>query len=785
MFNAILFASALALSSTQAGEVTLPDAQLLGPRTAWESGTIQGTSAMGAGFRARTSDAGLFVRLDGTAPVLPEVSIRLEGIGRGDMSSRRPESVSPTSAGERIEYGWGVVRERFEAHTGGIEQSFEFDEEPDGAGELVLEIQIDGPFQVEERIVPSVGALDLFSFGRPAVRYGQALAYDAAGVSLPVASSTVSRGTSRSIRLHVPEHFLESASYPLVVDPAITPITAIDTLAMGTSSAYDPTRERYLLAWSEGARVKCQLFDREGVALGAEATLDTIDSTSEPNASFNRTSVAFHRWVGDATKDTFLVGWSKVDFFGPGPLQLDSEIWARFVDPVSGQPPASVFGAAQPFLFSEDVDGPFGESARSDLGFELASSGRYGLGAWQRKDAGSALYNIIARAYAVTWNLGFPEVQMDLEVVVDSSTFFFGVSIGSHLSVAGALDSIDFFGGVSRKTWDIAYEYFFASPSPGDFDIRIQRVVTDNVAPPVTTLGSSSLAAAVIGVDETDPDLSYLATSSFDYGNARALLAYAREGDIFGRLYDGNTDLTSSFLIDSQPNILFSPDVGAGANGEFMVAYGHFNIEVALNQAFIRGARILTDGTVAATQIGIDEVTVQAAGEPFLSSYPVAVSGGTPTNRMLASWTREGGDAQYRLLEPLGATSTYYGTGCPTPLGSVPVIGLSGGLPYLGNQDFGLTATGGVPNQPAVLIMGDIDEVPFPGATGCLLYVKSPFSFSFATADASGGAVLPVPMPFATGIAGQGLACQWAFLCPGCNPAGLVFSNAVNLHWDD
>ena len=784
MFNAILLSSALALSSTQAVEVTPPDAQLLGRRTAWESGATQGTSAMGANFRARTSDAGLFVQLDGTVPVLPEVSIRLEGVGRGDVSSRRPESVSPTSVGDRIEYAWGAVRERFDAHAGGIAQSFEFDEEPGGAGDLVLEIQIDGPFLVEERIVPSVGALDLFSFGRPAVRYGQALAYDAAGVSIPVASSTVPRGTSRSIRLHVPGHVLESASYPLVVDPAITPITTIDPSAMGTSSAYDPTRERYLLAWSEGAEVKCQLFDREGVALGAEATLDAIDFASDPTASFDRTSVAFHRWFGDATKDTFLVGWSKVDFIGSGPLQLDSEIWARFVDPVSGQPPATIF-ASQPFLFSEDVDGPWGESARADLGFELAGSGRYGLGAWQRNDAGSAIHNIMARAYAVTWNLGLPELQADLEVVVDSSSFSFGVSIGSHLSVAGALDSIDVFGGVSQKTWDIAYQYFFASPSPGDFDIRIQRVVTDNVAPPVTTLASSSLAAAVIGVDETSPDLSYLAPKSFDYSDARVLMAYARGGDIFGRLYDGNTALTSTFLIDSQPNTLFSPDVGAGAVGEFMVAYGHFNIDPALNQAFIRGARVLADGTVTAAQIGIDDVTPQAAGDPFLSSYPVGLGGGTPTNRMLASWTREGGSAQYRLLEPLGATSAYYGTGCPTPGGSVPVIGLSGGLPYLGNQDFGLTAKGGVPNQVAVMLMGGIDEVPYPGAPGCMLYVKGPFSFSFATTDASGDAALPLPMPFAPGIAGLGISCQWAFICPGCNPAGLVFSNVVDLYWND
>ena len=784
MFNAILLASVLALSTSHANEVTLPDAQLLGPRTAWEGSASQSPFAIGSGFHARTSDSGLFVQLDGTAPVRPEVSIRLEGIGRGDVTSRRPESVNAASVGDRVEFEWGAVRERFEVHTGGIEQSFEFDEEPDGAGDLVLEILVDGPFLVEERIVPKVGPLDLFSFGRPAVRYGQALAYDAAGVSVPVATSTVPRSTSRSIRLHVPEHFLESASYPLVVDPAITPITTIDASAMGTSSAYDPTRERYLLAWSEGVEVKCQLFDREGVAIGAEATLDTIDFASEPNASFNRTSVAFHRWVGDATQDSFLVGWSKVDFLGPGPLELDSEIWARFVDPVSGQPPATIF-AAQPFQFSEDVDGPFGESARADLGFELAGSGRYGLGAWQRNDAGDAIHDIVARAYAVTWNLGLPELQADLEVVVDSSTFNFGISIGSHLSVAGALDSIDFFGGVSQKTWDIAYEYFFAEPFPGDFDIRIQRVVTDNVAPPVTTLVSSSLAAAVIGLDETDPDLAYLAPNSFDYGNARTLLAYARGGDIFGRLYDGNAAVTSTFLIDSQPNRLFSPDVGAGANGEFMVAYGHFNLELALNQAFIRGARILADGTVTAAQIGIDDVTTQAAGDPFLTSYPVGVTGGTPTNRMLASWTREGGNAQYRLVEPLGANFAYYGTGCPTPSGSIPVIGLSGGLPYLGNQDFGLTATGGVPNQLAVMILGGIDEVPFPGAPGCSLYVKGPFSFSFATTDATGDAALSLPMPFATGLAGLGLSCQWAFVCPGCNPAGLVFSNVVDLYWDE
>jgi hypothetical protein len=171
------------------------------------------------------------------------VRMRLAEAMCGDESLGLDDRASVHREASRIELNRGAVRVRYDCSEHGVEQSFEL-ETASGEGDLVLFLEVETELAFAE-------TADGFRFSneRGGVDYGRATVLDAAGKSAPVDAAW----SAGEIQLTVPESFLRSAAWPIVVDPLLTPFT----VGMGAAdlsrpdAAYDRVVERYCVVFEE------------------------------------------------------------------------------------------------------------------------------------------------------------------------------------------------------------------------------------------------------------------------------------------------------------------------------------------------------------------------------------------------------------------------------------------------------------------------------------------------------------------------------------------------------
>jgi len=107
-----------------------------------------------------------------------------------------------------------------------------------------------------------------------------------------------------------------------------------------------------------------------------------------------------------------------------------------------------------------------------------------------------------------------------------------------------------------------------------------------------------------------------------------------------------------------------------------------------------------------------------------------------------------------------------YGSGTPGMGGSTPALG-SSGTAQLNSTDFVLEVVQGLAFAPGVLVVGTQQaDLPFMGGSLLVLSGGQPILIPVA-ADASGMAVLPVPIPGTAALADQHVYCQALFLDSG------------------
>lgn len=150
----------------------------------------------------------------------------------------------PRHTGHRVLYARGDVVERFDLRGEGVEHSFVFETLPN-RGDLVLDVAVHTTL---EHVATNAG----HTFVGPAggVRYGHALALDAAGRTLPLA--TTWSGTA--LRIEVPAAFLATATLPLCVDPLIAPVTTVaatqsNVVLTATDIAHDASLGRWFVTY--------------------------------------------------------------------------------------------------------------------------------------------------------------------------------------------------------------------------------------------------------------------------------------------------------------------------------------------------------------------------------------------------------------------------------------------------------------------------------------------------------------------------------------------------------
>jgi hypothetical protein len=210
--------------------------------------------AEGAGYHV-TFDHGSFrflPALGRSAPADRPVRFAVETIARGDAVLYRegeaelPQQPSLAVGGAMATWDRGNVLERFEARADGLEHSFVFAARPAGAGDLVVRLR------VETELLADAGRdlhqLELFEPGFGKVTIGAVTGVDAHGLRAPGSMNY----DGRHLELVLPARFVETAAYPMVLDPLIGSGLLVANPADNDrlpDCAYDLSTDRYLIVW--------------------------------------------------------------------------------------------------------------------------------------------------------------------------------------------------------------------------------------------------------------------------------------------------------------------------------------------------------------------------------------------------------------------------------------------------------------------------------------------------------------------------------------------------------
>jgi len=186
-----------------------------------------------------------------------------------------------------LEHGGGV-QALYEAHSGGLEQSFAIASRPVGAGDLVVAQRIATNWPLA--FVDAATGIEWSEPGLGGVHVGGVTAIDARGAS--IAGSLAFRDGLLEYR--VPAEFVDAAAFPLLVDPLIgTVFTVAADLGNALddhspAAAYDLSNAMYLVAWTRiysasSAYILGQRIDGLGGLVGAPMLITTNGKADPEN----------------------------------------------------------------------------------------------------------------------------------------------------------------------------------------------------------------------------------------------------------------------------------------------------------------------------------------------------------------------------------------------------------------------------------------------------------------------------------------------------------------------
>jgi hypothetical protein len=287
------------------------------PSTRIARGDVAGAAFVDGALRGGGRDYKVEFRAGGFAytPALGEaaphnlpLAFELSSVERGGVVLAAGGPVEPALDGRRVTYALAPgVEERYDVLPEGIHQTFHVASPPPGSGDLVVR----GRIATE---LPLAGATDdgglLFAYdGIGGVTYGGVTGVDATGRT--VAGEL--RLAGDALELVLPAAFVDSAAYPLVVDPLIgseLPIQTTDTYDDGDPDvAFDAGDNHYLVVWERrfsltDIDVRGRLLEPDG---SVAVSLIHIESTA---ALANAPSVATVR-----DSDTYFVAWQEAPSF--------------------------------------------------------------------------------------------------------------------------------------------------------------------------------------------------------------------------------------------------------------------------------------------------------------------------------------------------------------------------------------------------------------------------------------------------------------------------------------
>ena len=374
----------------------------------------------------------------------------------------------------RYEYHFGAVTEAYDVRPEGLEQSFVVHRPPGFAGDLLVRGRVSSTLAAPAATAAHQAITFADDQGRQRIRYGAATALDAAGRAAAITTSFV----NGEVVLRVPASWLAQASYPVTIDPLLTPVTLATGIAPAEST--DLVRDdegnqllavfvRYVSASDADAwgRLYPDGFGAGGV--GTPVFNDITASWSTPAVSC----------ASVGPEDTLVIAMNR-EFPAAG---SGIRVWAQ---------PNSTAAVVTTVLF-----GPYAAAVNNSLpevgGIEpydeqgLPAVGSHALVVFQR-DAGGAGTN---SAESEVWGL-----------LVDCSTS--PATLGAAFEIGSAAASLDAEHpdvtkvsegevGSDEPAWIVVYqEYTNSAAGDDDWDVRGRRVDSSgNIASSFLTTDNS------------------------------------------------------------------------------------------------------------------------------------------------------------------------------------------------------------------------------------------------------------------------------------------------------
>jgi hypothetical protein len=334
-------------------------------------------TAVGRSWRATFGERSVTFEpaLGRDAPLAHDLTFATNGITRGDHTVLAASAATPPRQHDRtsVHFVWPDVTERFVAEAAGLKHSYVFAARPEGDGDLVVRIVVDGT-------LPPTHTADLLCWTDErgnGVRLGDVIGIDARGERC--------RGTARpvdgGIELRLPSAFVDRAAYPLELDPLIgTAIQAYQGVdADFPDVAYEGWSNTYMVAWTQffgggttGIVASVWLADTLGFGY-AFAVNQPGDEDSVRVTSIGGTGLFVLVWVNRTGNTSSICGLGVEPVQAQGTAVFPIDGPAGVESPVvSGEATASDDDCLVAWL--DDTYGLLGCSVTIDLQFQVSAT---------------------------------------------------------------------------------------------------------------------------------------------------------------------------------------------------------------------------------------------------------------------------------------------------------------------------------------------------------------------------------------------------------------------------
>ena len=177
-----------------------------------------------------------FPVLGATAPRNLPFAWRTDAITHGGADRLAPTWKRRIADPRRVEIDRGTVVERYDVRADGVYQSFVMARRPAGDGDLEIRGKVATDLVGDPRGDRHAPLAFRDAEGQEIVRYGAAEAIDAVGRRLPIGTSF----DGASIALTVPDAWLDTAAWPVTIDP----LTSRNSVIFSTQDLADPVVTR-------------------------------------------------------------------------------------------------------------------------------------------------------------------------------------------------------------------------------------------------------------------------------------------------------------------------------------------------------------------------------------------------------------------------------------------------------------------------------------------------------------------------------------------------------------